>query len=47
MESTTGLKLVYVVIWGMQNISKGLGYVLLFISCFKKRLLGSNLYWRN
>lgn len=29
-ESTIVLKLVYVVTWGMQNISKVLGYILLF-----------------
>lgn len=33
--------------WSMQNIIKVLGYVLLLISCFKKRLFGSNLNWRN
>lgn len=47
MESTVVLKLVYVVFWGMQNISKILGYVLLLISCFKKRLFGYNLNWKN
>lgn len=43
MERTIVLKLVYVVIWGMQNISKVFGYVLLLISCFKKMLFSSKL----
>lgn len=47
MESTIVLKVVHVVIWGVQNISEVLGYVLLLISCFKKRLFGSNSNWRN
>lgn len=46
MESTVVLKLVHVVFWGMQNISKILGYVLLLISGFKKRLFGYNLNWK-
>jgi len=46
-ESIVVLKLVYVVIWRMQNITKVLGYILLLISCFKKRLFGSNFNWKN
>lgn len=38
-ESIIVLKLVYLVIWGMQNISKILGYILLLILHFKTRLL--------
>lgn len=33
-ESIIMLKLVYVVVWGVQNISKVLGYIFLFVLCF-------------
>lgn len=46
-ESIIVLKLVCVVICGMQNVSKVLGYILLLILCFKKRLFGSNFNWKN
>lgn len=38
-KSIIALKLVYLVIWGMQSVSKILGYILLLILHFRKRLL--------
>lgn len=37
-ESIIVLKLVYVAIWDMQNISKVRGHILLLILCFKKSI---------
>lgn len=38
-ESVIVLKLVYVAIWGMQNINKARGHILLLILCFKKEAI--------
>lgn len=46
-ESIIALKLVYLVIWGMQNVSKILDYILLLILHFRKRLLVLILIGKN